>query len=160
MEESESSLEPETKKPKKLKRRRLENKKEQFRKTPEWREFRTRMATLFDHKDYITGRKLGKGYNVHHLKANQDAETYCDISNESHFIPLNAYSHKLLHYLFGYYKKDKAVLTRLKEILDKMCILDTLKTVDPMDLPMEELLDESQDNTQPTIQQEPNVKEE
>ena len=78
------------------------------------------MAEVFNHRDYITRRKLSKGYHVHHLNAGQDLEGYCDISNESDFMPLNPYSHKLLHYLFTYYKKDPSVLDRLREVLDKM----------------------------------------
>jgi hypothetical protein len=108
----------------KKKRRYVENLKEKFRKSPEWKEFRSHVATLFDHKDPITGKKLTKGYNVHHMRTNQDPENYCNITNESEFIPLNSYSHKLLPYLFGYYKKDKSILCRLQDILDKMCELN------------------------------------
>lgn len=81
------------------------------------------MAVVFNHRDYITGRRLIKGYNVHHLKTDQDAENYCDISHEDEFIPLNSYCHKMLHYLFIYYKKDKSIMGRLTEILDRMCEL-------------------------------------
>lgn len=119
------------------KKRYVENQKEKFRKSPEWKEFRIHMAEVFKHRDYITGRKLTKGYNVHHLKVNQEPETYCDLSNESNFIPLNSYSHKLLHYVYTYYKKDKTILNRLQEILDKMCYLteseEEMNSVDPID---------------------------
>lgn len=132
-------------KPKKRKKKYVENLKEQFRKSPEWKEFRSHMAVVFNHRDYITGRRLVKGYNVHHLKVNQEPETYCDLSNESNFIPLNSYCHKLLHYLFSYYKKDKTVLTRLQEILDKMCSLteQDMDSIDPIDQEdMEECIEE------------------
>lgn len=123
-------------KPKKRKKKYVENLKEQFRKSPEWKEFRSHMAIVFNHRDYITGRKLIKGYNVHHLKVNQEPEAYCDLSNESNFIPLNSYCHKLLHYLFSYYKKDKTVLIRLQEILDKMCSLSEseINSIDQKDM--------------------------
>ena len=81
------------------------------------------MAVLFNHRDYITGKRLIKGFNLHHLKTEQTSETYCDISNENEFIPLNSYCHKMLHYLFTYYQKDHTVIDRLVEILDKMCEL-------------------------------------
>ena len=81
------------------------------------------MAVLFNHRDYITGKRLTKGFNLHHLKTEQTSETYCDISNENEFIPLNSYCHKMLHYLFTYYQKDHTVIDRLVEILDKMCEL-------------------------------------
>ena len=134
-------------KPKKTKKKYVENLKEKFRKSQEWKEFRSHMAILFNHRDYITGRKLVKGYNVHHLKTDQEIENYCDISDESNFIPLNSYCHKLLHYLFIYYKRDKTVLTRLQEILDKMCSLsqedDVNSSIDPIDQEdMESCIDE------------------
>ena len=81
------------------------------------------MAVLFNHRDYITGKRLIKGFNLHHLKTEQTSETHCDISNENEFIPLNSYCHKMLHYLFTYYQKDHTVIDRLVEILDKMCEL-------------------------------------
>ena len=118
---------------KKNKKRHIENQKEKFRKSREWKEFRSKMAKLFDHKDYITGRRLVKGFNVHHLKTEQDSENYCDISNEENFIPLNSYCHKLLHYLFPYYMKDKKVIDRLVEILDKMVQLSPNYAVEPVD---------------------------
>lgn len=113
-------------KPKKMKKRRLENEKEKFRKSKEWKEFRARMAVLFNHRDYITGKRLIKGFNVHHLKTEQDAENYQDISDESNFIPLNSYCHKMLHYLFLHYRKDKTVIDRLVEVLDKMMELSDM----------------------------------
>lgn len=137
-------------KPKKSKKRYVENLKEKFRKSPEWKEFRSRMAVVFNHRDYITGRRLVKGYNVHHLKTDQEVENYCDISNESNFIPLNSYCHKLLHYLFIYYKKDKTVLNRLQEILDKMCLLasedDAMPNSDMSEFSEEEMDEEGQDD--------------
>lgn len=107
-------------KPKKQKKRHIENLKEKFRKSREWKEFRSKMAVLANHRDYITGKRLVKGYNVHHLRTEQEAENYCDISNESEFLPLNPQSHKLLHYLFTYYQKDRGIIGRLVEVLDKM----------------------------------------
>ena len=127
---SESGAKP---KKKRTKKKYVENLKEKFRKSKEWKDFRSHMAILFNHRDYITGRKLIKGFNVHHLKTEQEAETYCDISNESDFIPLNSYCHKMLHYLFIFYKKDPTIMDRLKEILDKMCELAPNYVVEPID---------------------------
>lgn len=110
-------------KPKKEKKRHLENQKEKFRKSKEWKDFRSKMAIQFNHRDYITGKRLIKGFNLHHLKTEQTSESYCDISHENEFIPLNSYCHKLLHYLFTYYQKDKDIIKRLVEVLDTMCDL-------------------------------------
>lgn len=91
------------------------------------------MAKLFNHRDYITGRRLVKGFNVHHLRTDQDSEDYCDISHEDEFMPLNSYCHKMLHYLFVHYQKDPTVMDRLKEILDKMIALSPNYAVDPIE---------------------------
>ena len=103
------------------------------------------MAKLFNHRDYITGRRLVKGFNVHHLKTDQDSENYCDISHDEEFIPLNSYCHKMLHYLFIYYQKDPTVMDRIKEILDKMCQLAPNYSVEPID-DIEETLDGSDED--------------
>lgn len=102
------------------------------------------MAKLFNHRDYITGRRLVKGFNVHHLKTDQDSENYCDISHDEEFIPLNSYCHKMLHYLFIYYQKDPTVMDRLKEILDKMCHLAPNYSVEPID-DIDETIEEAEE---------------
>ena len=135
------------KKRKKDKKRHMENLKEKFRKSREWKDFRAKMAILFNHRDYITGRKLVKGFNVHHLRTEQDAENYQDISHEEEFIPLNSYCHKMLHYLFIFYQKDPTVMDRLKEILDKMCDLAP-KHIAPLDDDMEECLSEIEETSE------------
>lgn len=61
---SESGAKPKRKGKKKY----IENLKEKFRKSREWKEFRAKMAILFNHRDYITGKKLVKGFNVHHMR--------------------------------------------------------------------------------------------
>lgn len=111
---------------KKDKRRRVENQKEKFRKSREWKDFRSHMAVVFGHRDYITGRRLVKGYNLHHLRTQQDADSYQDTTNESEFMPLNSQCHKLLHYIYTYYQKDPSVIDRLVEVLDRMVSLQTL----------------------------------
>ena len=55
---------------------------------------------------------------------NQDEETYEDLSAPGNFVALNRYTHKMLHYFFTYYKKDRAVLDRLKKMMDEMIELN------------------------------------
>ena len=100
--------------------------KKEFRKSKEWLDFRKVISEAFNNKDFITGKKLSKGFNVHHLHMDQDIEGYCDLSKVDEFMPLNRYTHKLLHYLFTYYKKDPSVLERLKEVLNKMARLSNV----------------------------------
>lgn len=135
----------ETIRKRKMKRREMDNKKEKFRKSKEWKEFRAKMVIKANHRDFITGKKLVKGFNVHHMRTNLTEETYCDISHEDEFIPLNSQCHKLLHYLFTYYQKDKSILDRLKEILDKMLELSP-NHIDAIDQKtMEECLEISEE---------------
>ena len=129
-----------------MKKRELENKKEKFRKSREWKEFRSKMAILFNHRDYITGKRLVKGFNVHHLKTELTEESYCDISNEEEFMPLNSWCHKMLHYIFPYYVKDPTVIDRLVEVLDKMKELSNgTPPFDETLIDNEEIEDENED---------------
>lgn len=93
-------------------------KKKKVRDTAEWRQHRLDIASEHNNLDAITNKKLLKGWNCHHLDMNE--ENYDDFSDHNHFVPLNKSTHELVHTLFRYYKKDKEVLDRLKEILDKM----------------------------------------
>lgn len=111
--------------------RKRKNPKEEFRKSDEWLDFRRKIAESFANKDPITGKRLAKGFNVHHMRTNQDLEGYCDLSKEDEFVPLNRYTHKLLHYLFTYYKKDKDILDRVRNTLDRMCELASDATTTP-----------------------------
>ena len=98
-------------------------KKSKFRKSKEWKEFRKRIFDKQDRKDIITGKKLYKGYNVHHL--DMSVENY-DKLTEENFIAVNKQTHKVLHFLFRYYQKDPNILDRLKEVLDRMNELNEL----------------------------------
>ena len=104
--------------------------KAEFRKSKEWLDFRKVVAEAFNNKDFITGKKLTKGFNVHHLRTEQELGGYCDLSKVDEFMPLNRYTHKLLHYLFTYYKKDPLILERLREILDRMIQLSNDKPIE------------------------------
>lgn len=76
-----------------------------------------KMKRLDKNKDYITGRPLLKGFNVHHLDLNE--EHYEDL-NEEHFICLNKKTHETIHFLYRYFEKDEGIIERLKEILIRM----------------------------------------
>ena len=95
--------------------------KAKFRKTKEWREFRKRIFDKQEGKDVITGKKLYKCYNVHHL--DMSPENY-DSLTEENFIAVNKATHEALHFLFRYYKNDKDILNRIKQVLEKMTELN------------------------------------
>ena len=91
--------------------------KAKFRQTKEWKEFRKKIFDKQDGKDAITGKKLYKGYNVHHCDM---SEANYDKLIEENFIALNKQTHETLHFLFRYYQKDPAILDRFKVVLDIM----------------------------------------
>ena len=95
--------------------------KAKFRQTKEWREFRKRIFDKQEGKDVITGKKLYKGYNVHHC--DMSPENY-DKLIEENFIAVNKSTHEVIHALFRYYKNDKDILNRIKQVLDKMTELN------------------------------------
>ena len=97
--------------------------KGKFRLTDTWKNFRK----LFDKQvDPITLKKLPKRYNLHHLVL--DPAKYTEL-DEDKFRPHSNSIHDLIHTLYGYYRKDKGVLDRIKEELDLMVELNDGKDV-------------------------------
>ena len=93
------------------------DKKSKFRQSKEWKEFRKRIFDKQDGKDIITGKKLYKGYSVHHL--DMSTENYDQLIEEN-FIAVNKQTHETIHTLFRYFQKDPNILDRFKEVLDRM----------------------------------------
>lgn len=91
--------------------------KAKFRQTKTWKEFRQKMRDKQNGLDYITGKKLNKFWNLHHL--DMSIENYEKLE-EDNFICLNKQMHETIHTLFRYYKKDPTTLDRLKTVLDRM----------------------------------------
>ena len=88
--------------------------KSKFRATKEWKEFR-KMIIIEQKVDLITGSKLTKMANCHHLDLNE--ENYQNL-NRDNFIALNPKSHEVIHFLF---KPDwRERLDKIKEILIAM----------------------------------------
>lgn len=89
--------------------------KSDFRASGKWKKFRNLMKKKCNGIDYISGRPLPKGANLHHLD-----EAHYDDLNEDKFVFLGKTMHKMVHFLFVYYRKDPDVIKRLEEILKKM----------------------------------------
>lgn len=88
-----------------------------FRRTKQWKDFREKMSVKFDGKDAITGEKLRKGWNLHHMDL--DKEHYADLSDESMFIPLNKGTHEKLHEMYIFARKQDRLI-KLFEYVAKM----------------------------------------
>lgn len=93
-----------------------ERKKRSFRQTKTWKSFRHEIISR-DKKDCITGKKLLKGCECHHIDLDPDHYRNLDPDN---FIALNKQTHKFLHWLYGYYKTDKNIIVRLAQVLERM----------------------------------------
>lgn len=97
--------------------------KSKFRETTVWKEFRN----LFKgSKDPITLKKLPKRYNLHHMCL--DAKEYTNLKKDR-FIPLGSQCHDFLHWCYGYYRKDKNFIKRLKRELDRMVEINDGKDI-------------------------------
>ena len=93
-----------------------EKKKRAFRNTKAWRAFR-HLVISKQKLDFITQKKLSAGCQLHHCDTR--SENYKNL-NEENFVALNSNTHKMVHWIWTYYQKDKGVIDRLKEVLDKM----------------------------------------
>lgn len=72
--------------------------KAKFRASKLWKDFRKKVMNAFDNKDPITGRKLVKGFNLHHRRLTNDMEVYRDISDVDMFRPFNPATHDAVHW--------------------------------------------------------------
>ena len=92
-----------------------------FRQTKAWRNFREDLRNE-RRKDPITGARLVKGYELHHMDL--DPENYRDL-NPDNFCCLNPQTHETIHFLYNIYRKDPDVIDRVKSLLDRMNALNT-----------------------------------
>ena len=94
--------------------------KKRFRQSKKWREFRQRMRER-DVKDYVTGSKLTKMFNLHHLLITSDEAEYTDLTDENKFICLNNKTHDCLHFLWGKdWRERYRKMGELLELMDKI----------------------------------------
>jgi hypothetical protein len=97
--------------------------KNRFRDTSVWKTFRKKFSNK---PDALSLKKLPKRWNLHHMSLSPYNYTCLD---ESLFIPLGSKNHEIIHHLYGLYRKDKAILDRLKDILDTMCEINSGKDI-------------------------------
>ena len=99
-----------------------QNLKSKFRSSAKWKKFRHFMNVKQGGLCYVTHKKLLKAANLHHLDLNE--KHYEDLSNPENFVFINKSIHDVIHVLWRYYEKDPLVLDRLKEVLERMKILN------------------------------------
>ena len=93
------------------------NVKDKVRRSKEWKELRKKIQSQYNGKDPITNSNLYKGFIIHHL--DMSIENYDNLSIER-FVPLNKMTHDTIHFLYRYYRKDKHILERIREVLERM----------------------------------------
>ena len=90
--------------------------KRNFRATKPWKEFRQEIRKSRKY-DELTGSRLVKQYELHHLDLNE--EHYKDLE-PNHFSALNPKSHEVLHFCYDQYCKDPDFLPRLERLIKYM----------------------------------------
>lgn len=87
--------------------------KSKFRQRKEWKQFRETMRKL-NKVDFLTGSKLTKTYNLHHLDFHE--ENYTNLVKEN-FLTLNNQSHDCWHQIYGdpRHRKDWRKIMKLLE---------------------------------------------
>ena len=96
--------------------------KRKFRQSKEWKSFRGLMKKKAGNIDAITLKPLRKGFQVHHQ--NLDETKYNELK-ESNFVCVNNLTHKVIHWLYTYYKKDPAIIDRLKAEMELMAEINS-----------------------------------
>ena len=106
--------------------------KEQYRKTNKWKQLRQKYFVkeikhqkngklkIIPNIDVITGRKLKKNFNLHHL-------SNIDYTTEELLIPLNFQTHKILHLVYSEMCKNKEFLNKLIYYVNYMGELNNWK---------------------------------
>ena len=93
--------------------------KAKFRATAKWKNFRKQLKEeqVFDP---LSQRKLTPRCHCHHRDLNE--QNYSDISDKTHFVMYNNYTHKTIHYLFNIAKVRglKSLLNDLEKELEIM----------------------------------------
>lgn len=87
------------------------------RSTKAWKEWRLKCFEAANGRDYVTGKKLYKGWNLHHL--DESLENYA-VFTDDRFLPVNKKTHDMIEWLWVYYRKDPEVIERLKSVMERM----------------------------------------
>lgn len=90
-------------------------KKNSVRQSSEWKELREEVKKS-QHIDPLTGSRLTKDFNCHHMDMNPD--NYSDL-NIDKFVGLNKLSHTVIHF-FAEMKDWRAGVAKLIQLLERM----------------------------------------
>jgi len=95
----------------------IQKSKTKFRQSRPWKDFKKEKYIESGKTDFITGHKLRKMWQLHHR--NLDEKKYQNLRGDW-FLCCNNLTHKVIHWLWTYYKKDPQIIDRLKSEMEKM----------------------------------------
>lgn len=90
--------------------------KRNFRGRKAWKLKKLHEKKRAEGKDEITLKPLRKGWQLHHEDLREEDYTVLN----GNFICLNNLTHKVVHWLWTYWKTDKGIIDRLKREMEKM----------------------------------------
>lgn len=93
-----------------------QKKKRKIRSSKKWKIKKLSEKKRAENKDEITLKPLRKGWQLHHM--NLDESFYENLSKP--FMCVNNLTHKMIHWLYTYYKTDKQIIERLKKTMEIM----------------------------------------
>ena len=94
----------------------IQKAKKKFRQSREFKSHKKKKFVECGGIDKITEHKLRKGWNFHHEDLREENYT---ILNDN-FLCCNNLTHKMIHWLWNYYKDDPEIITRIKAEMQKM----------------------------------------
>lgn len=104
----------------KRKQSKAQSNKTRFRCTAKWKKFRKYLKKK-QHTDPVTGSPLSPTCSIHHLDMRES--NYEDISDETHFVALNAQSHETVHFIWqahGGWRRAILSLIRILKAMEKI----------------------------------------
>lgn len=91
--------------------------KRKFRQSKKWKEYKKKMREDCGKKDAITHKPLRGLWQLHHR--NLDERQYEELRDDW-FLPCNNLTHKVIHWMYTYYKTDPQIIDRLQAEMIKM----------------------------------------
>ena len=101
----------------------IQKAKRKLRNSKAWKTLRHNKNVEQKGLDPITGGKLNKLANLHHMDLNE--VRYSNLENTDNFVMLNKQTHETIHILYKWYVKDRGVIRKIVELLDKMVELNS-----------------------------------
>ena len=79
------------------------------------------MDLILDFMQYYIDKNYIIGVNIitNVVWKDESVENYDNLSMDR-FVPLNKMTHDTIHFLYRYYRKDKHILERIREVLERM----------------------------------------